>query len=194
MSCRMYLSENTSFVSCPLMEWVFRQRVVMQHCHTILLSVLQVGKQCLQNVAVIRASASCRLSPSMGLGPLLAVWDEVSFKSCIYWTATQQLKKLLETEVCQRYISDICRKSVAFFTFHMKYIYLVLTFVSVWKLIPISLKAVFSPETMIRASLIYSSVLSCTVVKSDTIKIFKLYVNVLLKKVLVIASLFCFVG
>lgn len=160
MSCRICLSENTSFVFLPVMEGGLRQPVVIQHFHTLLLSVLQVGKQCkcLQNVSLIRDSAPCRLSPSMGLGSLLAVRDAINVKSSIYWTATHQLKNLLEAEVCQRYVSGICRKSIAFFTFRMKTVDLVHIFVSVWKLCPILLRAEFSPEFTLRASLIYSSV------------------------------------
>lgn len=110
---------------------------------------------CLQNVSLMRDSTSCRLSPSMGLGPLLAIWD---FKSSVYWTATHQLKNPLEAALCQKYVRGICRKSIAFFTYHMKNIDLVHTFVPVWKLFPILLRAVFSPEFMLRASFIYSTV------------------------------------
>lgn len=128
----MYLSENTSFGFLPMMEGGLRQHTVMQSFPTILLNVLQVGRQCKcsQNVCLIRDSTPGSLSPLMGLDLLLTVWDVLNFKSRIYWTATHQLKNLLEAEVCQRYVSGIGRMS-AFFTFHMKNIDFVHTFISI---------------------------------------------------------------
>lgn len=88
------MSKNTGFVFLPVIRGGLRQAAVMQHFHITLLSVLQVGKQCkcLQNVSLIRDSASCRLSPPVGLGPLLSVLEALNFKSSIHWTALHQLK------------------------------------------------------------------------------------------------------
>jgi len=107
------------FVFLPVTEGGCRQPVVMQHFHAILLSVFQVGRQCkcLQSGSLIRDSAPCRLSSSMGLVPLLAVWDAITLKSSVYWTATHQLKNLLETEFCQRCVSGICRKSIFYISY-----------------------------------------------------------------------------
>lgn len=68
VSCRIYLSENTSFVFLPIMEGGLRQPVVMQHFHTILLSVLRWES----SVSVHRMFLWSKIQLLVGLVPQ---WD-----------------------------------------------------------------------------------------------------------------------
>lgn len=110
-----------------------RLPVVLQHFHTIFsASSRWEGSVSVYKMFLTRSSASSRLIPSIGIGPLLAVWNATNFKSSIYWTATNQLKCSVETVVYQRYVSGTCDKSVTFYTFHMKNVVLVHTLMPMW--------------------------------------------------------------
>lgn len=133
-------------------------------CHPALtyclLSVLQVGKQCkcLQNVSLIRDSASCRLTPPVGLGPLLPVLEALNFKSSIHCTALPQLKWVLDNEVCQRHVIGVSRKSVGvFFPFCVKSIDF-FTHLFLYKTFAQFTQGNIFEELMLKVSFAYSSV------------------------------------